>query len=325
MLVADLEASKSISSTPRSTRTQPQTVLTASFSLNSQQLLQADQGLSALSQPLSQTAAPPNLNTVANSTQLFTQGTAVNNTQDQTQHVRLSTSSAKQIQAAFNSDGGIPSLNALRQNNTISQSVNQVTTSYQQQAYQDATQGRTNSKKSRHFNTTETVTNTPHLRWPNEGLFSATAKKRVAYDDFTISEWSAGQLANIYQIQDPVLMKQALLQSIRVFRDTTSLPCQAAHTAYAHLMHEIEQSTLNWKNNMQWSLNGLSSSQIAMANASTVNSQQNIRKTCRYFNEGSCTDDSSHGQYKHICSFCSMVGKQLPHSESKCLSKQRGQ
>ena len=120
-------------------------------------------------------------------------------------------------------------------------------------------------------------------------------------------------------------MKQALLQSIQVFRDATSLPWQAVRTAYAHSMHEIKQGTLRWEDNMQWSLNRLSSSQIAMANVSTVHSQQNVRKMCRFFNEGSCTHDSSHGQYKHICNFCSRMGKQLPHAENKCLAKQRNQ
>ena len=117
------------------------------------------------------------------------------------------------------------------------------------------------------------------------------------------------QLANIYQIQDPILLKQALLQSIHVFRDATSLLWQAVRTAYTHSMHEVEQGTLSWENNMQWSLNRLSSSQIAMANASTVHSQQNVRKSCKYFNEGSCMYNSSHGQYKHTCNFCSRIGE----------------
>ena len=107
------------------------------------------------------------------------------------------------------------------------------------------------------------MTNPPHLRWPNKGLFSVTAKKRVN-DDLTISEWGPGQLANIYQIKDPVLMKQALLQSIQVFMDATSLPWQAVRTSYAQ----------SWENNTQWSLNRLSSSQIAMTNVSTMNSHR---------------------------------------------------
>ena len=135
---------------------------------------------------------PPNMNVAANSTQLLAQGAAVSGTQDHNQQTRLPTNSSEQIQAAFNSDGIIASLNALRQNNTISQSVNQVIALYEQHAFQDATQGKTNNRKCGRFNTTETVTNPPHLRWPNEGLFSATAKKRFAYDDLTISEWGAG-------------------------------------------------------------------------------------------------------------------------------------
>ena len=120
--VANLEASKSTSSTPRSSRTQSQAILTAPFSLNSQ-LPQVDQGQTALSLPTSQAVVPPNMNVAANTTQLFAQGAAVSSTQGHDQQVRLPTNSSEQIQAAFSSDGIIPSLNALRQNNTISQSV----------------------------------------------------------------------------------------------------------------------------------------------------------------------------------------------------------
>ena len=130
--VADLEVSKSTSSTPHSTRTQSQTVLTALFSLNSQQLLQADQGQPALSQPMSQAVVPPKTNAAVNLTQLVTQGAAVSSAQGQNQQAKLPMNSSEQIQKAFNSDGVIPSLNALRQNNTISQSVNQVITLYKQ-------------------------------------------------------------------------------------------------------------------------------------------------------------------------------------------------
>ena len=105
-----------------------------------------------------------NTNVAANQTQIFTQGAAVSSTQGHNQQARLPPNSYEQIQAAFNSDGVIPSLNALRQNNTISQSVNQIITSSEQQAFQDATQGKTNNRKSGRFNTTETVTNPLQLR-----------------------------------------------------------------------------------------------------------------------------------------------------------------
>ena len=49
-------------------------------------------------------------------------------------------------------------------------------------------------------------------------------KKKVLYDELTVSEWAAGQLSNIYLIQDPILVKQTMLQAIQVLKDVTSLP-----------------------------------------------------------------------------------------------------
>ena len=72
----------------------------------------------------------------------------------------------------------------------------------------EATQGKGTQRKSGRFNNTDTVTPLPHFRWPNEGLSSVTGKKKVLYDELSVSEWAAGQLSNIYLIQDPVLVKK---------------------------------------------------------------------------------------------------------------------
>ena len=137
-----------------------------------------------------------------------------------------------------------------------------------------------------------------------------------------MSECAAGQLSNIYQIQDPVLVKQTMLQAIQVLKDATSLPWQAVRTAYAQSMHQVEQGTLSWQDNTQWALNRISSSQIAMANASVLNSQQNNKKVCKFYNEGVCTNEGNHSIYRHVCNFCTKQGKNLTHPDSKCMNKQ---
>ena len=128
-------------------------------------------------------------------------------------------------------------------------------------------------KESQAGSITQTVTLLPQFRWPNEGLSSITGRKKVLYDDLTVSEWAAGQLSNIYLIQDPVLVKQAMLQTIQVLKDAPSLPWQAVRTAYAQSMHQVEQGTLQWQDTTQWALNRISSSQIVMANAATLSFQ----------------------------------------------------
>ena len=87
-------------------------------------------------------------------------------------------------QTQFNSDGIVPSLSTLRQNSQISQAVNQVLSSYENQARLEAAQ----VKNSGRFNATDAITSSPQLRWPNEGLASVTGKKKVLYDELTVSE-----------------------------------------------------------------------------------------------------------------------------------------
>ena len=103
------------------------------------------------------------------------------------------------------------------------------------------TKARDQRKKSGRFITTDAVTGPPQFTWPNEGLFSVTGKKKVLYNDLTVSEWAAGQQSNVYLIQDPTLVKQMLLQAIQVLKDATSLPWQAFRTTYAQFMHQVEQ------------------------------------------------------------------------------------
>ena len=98
---------------------------------------------------------------------------------------------AAATQTQFACDGIVPSLSTLRQNQEI-QAVNQVLSSYENQARLDATQGK-GVKKSGRFNTTDAVTSAPHLRWPNEGLASVTGKKG-AYT--TTCQCQSGQLAS---------------------------------------------------------------------------------------------------------------------------------
>ena len=239
-------------------------------------------------------------------------------------HQGLLQQEAAPTQAQFNTDGVISSLSAFRQNHKISHSVNQVLASYESQAKMEATQGKGTQRKSGRFNNTDTVTLLPQFRWPNEGLSSVTGRKKVLYDELSVSEWAAGQLSNIYLIQDPVLVKQAMLQTIQVLKDATSLPWQAVRTAYAQSMHQVQQGTLSWQDATQWALNRISLSQIAMANAASMSFQQQNKKVCKFYNEGLCSNEGSHGIYKHVCSHCIKSGRSLGHPESRCVNKQRG-
>ena len=223
-------------------------------------------------------------------------------------------------------DAVIPDVNAIRANPTISQSVSQILSSLEAGSRAEAIQGKPTQKKSGRFNATDQVTAVPELRWPNEGFHGIGGRKRTLYDDLTIQEWAVGQLSNVYQIQNPLLVKQVLLQVILSLRDATSIPWQAVRSAWANSMQEVEQGSLQWSDATQWPINRLSTSQIAMANASQVSSQPTAqhKKVCRFYNEGVCSHEGNHGLFKHICAFCAKQGRSYVHPETKCQIKLRG-
>ena len=49
------------------------------------------------------------------------------------------------------------------------------------------------------------------------------------------------------------------------------------------------------------------------------------KKVCHYHNEGNCSHEGNHGQFRHNCAFCAKQGRNNTHSETKCLFKQKGQ
>ena len=221
----------------------------------------------------------------------------------------LSAPSAQTTPNSKSHDAIIPDVNAIRANPTISQSVSHILLPLEARA--EVTKGKATHKKSGRFNATDTITAVPELRWPNEGFHGIGGRKRTLYDDLTIQEWAEGQLSNIYYIQDPSRVKQVLLQVILSLRDATSLPWQAVRSAWGNSMHEIEQGSLQWGDATQWALNRLSTSLIVMANASQLSSQTTAqnKKVRKFYNEGGCSHEGNHSQFKHICAFCVRQGK----------------
>ena len=141
-------------------------------------------------------------------------------------------------------------------------------------------------------------------------------EKRVLYDDLTLPQWIVGQLSNIYQMRDQTTARHSLLQVILALKDATSLPWTAVRSAWATSMHDLEEGNLGWRDTTQWSINHLSASQISMSGTQANNSYQ-IRKVCRFYNEGVCSHDSSHGNNKHICNFCEKKWRTAAHLEHK--------
>ena len=102
-----------------------------------------------------------------------------------------------------------------------------------------------------------------------------------------------------------------LIQMAAAMHDAVSLPWPVVRSALAISMTDIEEGRLSWADSMQWSLNRISNSQLAMHNTQSDNSSAPKIRICRYFNEGTCSSEGHHGTYKHFCNFCYKQGRSL--------------
>ena len=222
-------------------------------------------------------------------------------------------------------DAIVPSVEAVRNIPNISAAVSKLLAQYEDQTHQDIVPGKDFlRKKSGRYNTTDTCTARPELRWPNEGCVSTGTTKKPSYDDLTMAQRASGQLSNILLIQDFEVMKRMLTQLTMALTDAVSLPWPAVRSAWAASMTQVEDGRLSWANDTQWALNRIGMSQVAVFNSQNVLNHQKVR-ICRYFNEGSCVHDFSHGNYKHLCSHCYKQGRSLSHPEIKCNLKSNKQ
>ena len=92
------------------------------------------------------------------------------------------------VHSTINRDEVVPGVDVLRPIPSISSAVTQLLAFYDQQAVQVALPGKghINRRKSLRYNTTDTTLVGPHLRWPNEGLVSASHVKKPAYDELNL-------------------------------------------------------------------------------------------------------------------------------------------
>ena len=105
-------------------------------------------------------------------------------------------------QGAYNRDEHrdviMPDPSVLRKMPYVSDSVSEIMATYETQARTLAPQGKPATSRSGRYNTVDE----PEKPWPNEGFYGGQGKKRLTYDELTLPQWVAGQLANIYSIRD---------------------------------------------------------------------------------------------------------------------------
>ena len=89
--------------------------------------------------------------------------------------------------------------------------------------------------------------------------------------------------------------------------------------AWASSKAEVEEGRLQWGNRTQWALNRLSTSQKAVLNSNSLAGNNGLKsRICRYYNQGVCNFEGTHGNYRHVCLVCNKQGKSLAHAEIKC-------
>ena len=194
---------------------------------------------------------------------------------------------------------------------------------YDQQAVQDVLPGKGHitRQKSGRYNTTDTTLVRPQFRWPMRAWFLHLILKKTAYDELSLAQWVAGQLSNVLLIDDPTLARNVLTQVVLAMKDAVSLPWQVVRSAWAVSMTEIEERQLGWADSTQWSLNRISSSQLAVMNSQNASSVSQKIRICKFFNESTCSSEGHHGSYKHFCANCYKQGRSLVHPEIRRFSR----
>ena len=130
----------------------------------------------------------------------------------------------------------------------ISLAISKLLAQYEDQAHYNILPGKDAQRcKSGRYDTTETTTVRPELRWPNEGYVATSQTRKRAYDDLSVTQLASGQLNNILLIQDANLIKQMLTQITMALTDAVSLPWPAVRAAcnWATWMIQIEVGRLS--------------------------------------------------------------------------------
>ena len=219
-------------------------------------------------------------------------------------------------------DSVLPNLETIRRLPNVSEAVSNILASYDGQNKQKSAQGKPLCRSGR-YNSYDTVSVPPEVRWPNEGFHGSNGKKRLLCGDLSMPQWVAGQLTNIRHMQDHVIARQALIQVVAAMKDAVSIPFTSVKNAWACSMHELEEGNLAWSDSTQWALKRLSVSQVSLISSHSAPSSQ--KKFCKYFNEGSCTHECHHSLYKHNCSFYGRQGRTANHPENKCNLRNKKQ
>ena len=107
-----------------------------------------------------------------------------------------------------------------------------------------------------------------------------------------------------------------------LMEDAQHFGLSSAKGAHAVLLFRMEEGKVNW--NMTEKIDRIRRAHVQkVANASSKKSNvESQGMPCNFFQNQKCPHKGDHhtgGQfYRHICSFCNMLGKRLPHPVKEC-------
>ena len=167
------------------------------------------------------------------------------------------------------------------------------------------------------------------VSWPHESILGGVSRQRITYDQLSLTQWVQGFCKNILE-QKSVERRDIMVSYLSdLMEDATDFTWQGAKAAHAVLLCEMERGSLQWEDSDRIDRVRRAHAQKHISNKPTWGkaSDHSGRKPwfCKNFQNGSCTysrDHESNGRLqRHICSFCLMGGRQLPHSEKDCTHK----
>ena len=135
----------------------------------------------------------------------------------------------------------------------ISRALMCLLTFYDEQAEMDVLQGKSQYARTRsgRYNVTDTTKVKPEFKWPNEDYITNSNVKKPAYDEMSMAMRVAGQLHNISQVEDPMLVKLMLQQVTLSIRDAVAIPWAAVRAAWGIAMTQLEEGRLQWADQTQ--------------------------------------------------------------------------
>ena len=219
-----------------------------------------------------------------------------------------------------NSESVVPSVEFLRQNETLQSEVEKRLTELRN-LNESASRGRVKSQRGGPGE----ISVKRVVDWPQNFILTGTNKTRPTYDDLSITQWVAGFIRCIQEEKSESNRASMLDYLGNLMEDASDFSWEAAKASHAILLTNMEGDRIKWGDTDKID-------RIRRAHAQRhVNPQGSAPRSkvlstkngliCRFFQEGTCKFPNSHrsaGQYyRHVCEIC-----EGPHTTKMCSQKQ---